>query len=493
MARRFFEFESFRVDVSERQLWRDGSLVPLTPKVFDMLLLLLENKGETVEKERLIREVWVETFVEEGSLNRNISTLRKALGDDSNAQRLIKTLPKRGYRFTDNVREVFEDPSPDQSSQHTLPAKPFAIAEGASPKRRYSRSLVLGAGLVFVLAFALTVVWSVGRKGKVDLDTSGLTAFEKTSLESRLSSQPEANREYIKGRALWHTRSAEALHQSILHLEKAIKLDPEFALAHSALADSYAFDVLKRTTAVSHAEEAIRLDPSLGQPHATIGFIRMFWEWNLPDANSSFRRSIELSPDYPTAHQWFALNLVTMRQGGAALAEMKRALELEPRSLAVNADLCQMYYFLQKYDDAISQCKKTLDADPNFLNAHLYLYETYTARGMYEEAVAEFFLSEKLKSDFALPVEQIEALRSGFSTGGIKEFWKVRMTFLERGSNSLDVARYYSRIGENEKAIRSLKLSHDKRDFDFVFVLSDPTFNAIRSDPEFTALTRSFE
>jgi DNA-binding winged helix-turn-helix (wHTH) protein len=107
--RRIFEFDSFRVDVAERQVWRDGKIVILTPKVFDILLILLENKGQTVEKEKIIQMVWAETFVEEGSLNRNVSTLRKILGDDSNEQRFIKTLPKRGYRFTANVREIVED------------------------------------------------------------------------------------------------------------------------------------------------------------------------------------------------------------------------------------------------------------------------------------------------------------------------------------------------------------------------------------------------
>ena len=107
--KRFFEFDRFRVDVAERELRRDGMRVPLTPKVFDMLLVLLEHRGRTVEKDQLIREVWGTVYVEDGSLNRSVSTLRKALGDDPSEQRFIKTVPKRGYRFTDKVTEAVEN------------------------------------------------------------------------------------------------------------------------------------------------------------------------------------------------------------------------------------------------------------------------------------------------------------------------------------------------------------------------------------------------
>lgn len=157
----------------------------------------------------------------------------------------------------------------------------------------------------------------------------------------------------------------------------------------------------KMEEAERHAQEAIKLDPNLGEPHATIGFVRMFWEWKLPEAKESLRKAVELSPDYATAHQWYSISLIITNVGGASLAEMKRAAELEPKSLAINADLCQVLYFLRKYDDALAQCNKTLEMDANFLNAHIYLYEIYTAKEMYNEAVEKFFKIEQLKSDFS--------------------------------------------------------------------------------------------
>jgi DNA-binding winged helix-turn-helix (wHTH) protein/TolB-like protein len=106
-AKRCFEFGPFRVDPVERVLLREGEFVTLTPKLFDLLLLLLENSGRVVEKDRLMREVWPDTFVEEGNLTQNISVLRKALKDDGH--QYIQTVPRRGYRFVGHVHGVVDD------------------------------------------------------------------------------------------------------------------------------------------------------------------------------------------------------------------------------------------------------------------------------------------------------------------------------------------------------------------------------------------------
>src|SRR5436190_1410134 len=105
----FYEFDGFRVEVEERRLFQNGRMIALTPRVFDILLALIANSGQTVEKEKLLEMVWPDTFVEESNLHHHVSTLRKVLGDDPQGQRLIKTIPKRGYRFTGNVRRVTKE------------------------------------------------------------------------------------------------------------------------------------------------------------------------------------------------------------------------------------------------------------------------------------------------------------------------------------------------------------------------------------------------
>jgi DNA-binding winged helix-turn-helix (wHTH) protein len=103
--RHYFEFDEFRIDVGERRLTRGGEAVTLTSRDFDILLALVERSGQTVDKNELMDTVWQDTFVEEGNLSRHVSTLRRILNDDPKGQRFIKTVPKRGYRFTADVRE----------------------------------------------------------------------------------------------------------------------------------------------------------------------------------------------------------------------------------------------------------------------------------------------------------------------------------------------------------------------------------------------------
>lgn len=109
-AKHFYEFGSFRVDAVERLLLRDdGEVVPLTPKVFDILLVLVQNSGHILEKDKLMEAVWPDSTVEEANLTRNVSTLRRALGENPTGHQYIETIPWRGYRFAPGVREFRDE------------------------------------------------------------------------------------------------------------------------------------------------------------------------------------------------------------------------------------------------------------------------------------------------------------------------------------------------------------------------------------------------
>src|SRR5262245_20915138 len=103
-TRQLYEFGPFRLDVDERLLMRDGRMTPLPPKVFDTLLVLVENSGRVVSKDELMQSLWPDTFVEESNLTQNISQLRRALGDGAGGPQYIETIPKRGYRFVAGVQ-----------------------------------------------------------------------------------------------------------------------------------------------------------------------------------------------------------------------------------------------------------------------------------------------------------------------------------------------------------------------------------------------------
>src|SRR6185369_15635440 len=125
----FYEFGRFRVNGAERQLLRDGELVPLTPKVFDILMTLIESSGQVVSKDGLMKKVWPDSFVEEGNLTQNISLLRKALGEGQNGNQFIETVARRGYRFTQTVRELTEN------DHQTLKTNGVAISSAQAAQR----------------------------------------------------------------------------------------------------------------------------------------------------------------------------------------------------------------------------------------------------------------------------------------------------------------------------------------------------------------------
>src|SRR5215475_12664936 len=124
---RFYEFGPFRVDTVKYVLTRDGEVAPLSLKAFEILLALIENRGQVLEKNELLQRVWPDTVVEENNLARNISALRKALDEHPNEHQYVMTVPGRGYRFVASVREVDSD-SEDLSSLSTDELKVNASA-----------------------------------------------------------------------------------------------------------------------------------------------------------------------------------------------------------------------------------------------------------------------------------------------------------------------------------------------------------------------------
>src|SRR5712691_1594305 len=134
----YLEFGPFALDAVQKLLFRGGEQLPVTPKAFDTLMALVEADGRVVGKEELLKKVWPDTFVEEGSLSRNISALRKVLGESPDDQKYIQTIPKRGYRFVASVTQVreagrraLEEPQPEAPTDGVA-----AIAQTARHPRR---------------------------------------------------------------------------------------------------------------------------------------------------------------------------------------------------------------------------------------------------------------------------------------------------------------------------------------------------------------------
>jgi DNA-binding winged helix-turn-helix (wHTH) protein/Tfp pilus assembly protein PilF len=461
--RHIFEFDRFRIDVEERRLFRDDSSVALASRDFDILLALVQNAGRTIGKNDLMETVWDNTFVEEGNLNRHVSTLRRLLGDHPREQRLIKTIPKRGYRFTAEVREFVET---DQRIAVEATSRSRLVIREETTEGFWTTPRLLIAG-IFVLVF--------GGIGWLGLSNSGFGV--RGSNETR---REEASDLYTRGRVLWKTRDANDLHNATRLLEQSVERDPAFALAHAALADAYAFDYANWTKAEAEAREAIRLDPSLGQPHATLGFVSMFWEWKLAEADEHFKKAISLSPEYATARHWYALNLAAASRGDAALVEIEKALSLEPDSIPINIDLCQILYFADRPQAADEQCERVLRMQPRSQAALGLLYQIASTRGQNDRAAEMFIASLTYSKSERLRLEA-QKFSAAYSEGGFDGVRKAQKEFYTDVEHSpYKLARVLAESGDLEGAVESLKAAIERKDLDMLFFAADPAFAKVR-------------
>jgi Tol biopolymer transport system component/DNA-binding winged helix-turn-helix (wHTH) protein len=202
-SRHFYEFGPYRLETNERILLRDGQHVPLTPKVFGTLLALVESGGHILDKEDLLKKVWPDTFVEEVSLAKKVSILRKVLGEDE-GHHYIETIPRRGYRFVAEVREEWQEDKPFRTngteSQHTQtsePAKAVSPAQSFSPATRtLPRSRVYLAATLTVSLLVGLIIWqlafrSVSNAAKPALNALPLTSYQ--GRENQVAFSPDGN------------------------------------------------------------------------------------------------------------------------------------------------------------------------------------------------------------------------------------------------------------------------------------------------------------
>ncbi len=207
-TKRFYEFDRFRIDLTERVLTRDGEIVPLTQKAFEVLLALLERRGGIVSKEELMEKVWPDTFVEESNLAQNIYTLRKALGQTPEGDGYILTVPRRGYRFAAAVRELSEDEEPqrapasikfDEPDNSTVVNESAPDASGAAPlKARLSpRALKIISAVAIALIAVASVAWFISQWNRGDKPNRNMTVAALTTAGNVLAAAISPDGAYI--------------------------------------------------------------------------------------------------------------------------------------------------------------------------------------------------------------------------------------------------------------------------------------------------------
>lgn len=343
-----------------------------------------------------------------------------------------------------------------------------------------------------ILALQTEIAAAVARELRVEL------ALQSPATTSARPLNQEAYAEYLRGRYAWNLRREPALLEAIQHFESAIRIDPGFAQAYSALADCHtALGYLNARSpedtfpnAKLAAKKALELDSSLAEPHASLAYYYLYYERDWHAAESEFRKAIELNPSYALAHDWYGVYLTARGRWSEALAEMKRARELDPLSLPISTDEGFSLYYSGNYDAAIKSLQETLAKDPGFPVAHLWLGRAYEEKGMYPEAIAEF---EKVQK--ALPNWPVAIAATGWVYGRSGKTVDARRVLAEL--NRLSEHRYVSSyaialvqcgLGERDETLRFLDLGLKERTNWMVWTALDPRWQPVRSDTRFKEL-----
>jgi DNA-binding winged helix-turn-helix (wHTH) protein/TolB-like protein/Flp pilus assembly protein TadD len=331
-----------------------------------------------------------------------------------------------------------------------------------------------------------------------------LIGNERELVAKRDTENTEAYQAYLTGRYLWNQRTEAALKKSIDYFERAVEIDPEYALAYVGLADSHGAllawsNVLPDESfpkAKAAALKALEIDDTLAEAHAALAQIKIYYEWDWAGAEKECKRAIELNPNYATAHQYYSKYLYVTGRFDEGLAEIRTAQQLDPLSIIIRTDEGQILYFARRYDEAIEKFRETLEMDPHFMRAHVMLGAALVMKGRYEEAISEYLKAGLANGGIAEGYVRIgAAMREAYATSGERGYWAWWLDrFTERAQGrpilQMDRARCYMFLGEKDQAFAWFEKAFRHKEAELVTLKVDPTLDSLRSDPRFKNLMR---
>lgn len=596
-----YEFGEFRLDVRERLLTKAGQTLSVPPKVFDTLAALVEEEGRLVRRADLMVRLWPDSFVEDATLARNISDLRKVLGEADSEQKLIETVPRIGYRFAAPVKKLVlpgditkprEGPSP-QPRRHWPRAVWAAVGAAAAiaalagivswrlirttnvtsvavlpllSLEESRENAILGQeladSLITKLSLSALIVrptssilsytsrdrdpLAAGRQLRVDAVLDGVVGrYENLyrvtlrllrvrdgrsiwagtfnvprddvfSLQDKASeqiaaalfprelrtlseSQPGGGNQaarlaYYDGRYWVAKRNEQGFRRSIDSYRQATNADPGYARAYSGLAEAYlllsgyGFSSPKEDVALARqsAMHALQLDPSLGEAHSALALIAEDYDLDWSKAEAEYKRAIQLSPRYATAHHFYGEYLAYMGRFDQGRAELERAEELDPTSLIVQTDYSETFVLQRQYQKADQLLRQVVRLDPTFSRAQYWLSIVLLVEGKCDAAKAQ--MANLKQSDLgpeAVLVRGMVLSQCG-ETAGAREAIKE----LYRAGSWPDIGAgiIYAMSGDADRAFPALSRAIDERQVGVITLKEGPAFDKIRADPRWRAL-----
>ncbi|HKZ01355.1 MAG TPA: tetratricopeptide repeat protein, partial [Pyrinomonadaceae bacterium] len=321
-----------------------------------------------------------------------------------------------------------------------------------------------------------------------------LTGQETRLPERRYVPNPEAYQLVLEGYYYHHRFTGETLKKSVEIFNRAIEKDPKYAAAYAGLATAY-FDLSgdfmpskeASPRARAAALKALELDSELAEAHVVLASIMDAHDWNWPGSEVEYRRALELSPGYASAHFNYGFALLVMGRWTESLRELRRGQELNPVDPPANAGLGWALYLAGEHVQAIQQLERVIRADPNFSLAHYYLGWVYAQQGRYPEAFAEL---EKARSLSAPGAEPLIGYVHGIS-GNRAEAERVLNELPHQSyTNAFIVASLHASLGNRDQAFEWLERAYHERVDNLIWLKVDPRFASLRGDPRYADLVQ---
>lgn len=457
--RKVYEFKGFRLDGAQRRLLHHGRPVQLKPKIFDLLLFLVEKRGQLVEKDELMREIWPNTIVEENNITVSISILRKVLGEDRVGRQFVETVPRRGYRFVAEVREISLGP---RATEAAAISTETAVAESSLgeapidslavlPIHNVSRDLdveYLSEGITESIINTLSQIpnlrvlacSTVFRfKGKeVDPQEVGILLGVRAVMLVRVIQLGETliiRSELVKvsdGSQIWgeqYERTSSDLLAIQDEIAKAISESLKFKLTlqqQKRFTKRYtdnteAYDLYLRgryfwtrytkewvLKSIEAFKQAIEIDSSyalaysgMADAYFRLSNIHLPPREVMPKAKEAALKAVEIDEDLAEAHS--SLGLVRVyydHDWGAAEREFKRCLELNPDLVLGHQRYGSYLTFIGHFEQSIAHYKQALELDPFSLQINMNLATNHYLMGEYETAISHLEKTLELEPDY---------------------------------------------------------------------------------------------
>ena len=326
-----------------------------------------------------------------------------------------------------------------------------------------------------------------------------LSVSDKARIERRGTTDPGAYDLYLRARNLWNQRTEGAVTESVRYLERALERDPDFALAHSGLAEAYvvlgiygvrspevAFEAARAS-----ARTALDIDPVLGEAVAADACVKGVYDWDWSVAEQRFEEALDLAPSYPTAHQWYALNVLAPQgRFGDAFQELQKANELDPASSAIAVGRGIVALYARDYKMAVKEFEAVATVHPRFAPVHFFLGQCHGQTGSPSSAIQSLERAVTLSEETS---ETLAALGHTLALAGRGDAAAAVLARLEERATRAYVspalrAQVLIGMGRLDESLALLDGAVAARATDMIWIGVRPTYDPLRSDARFTKL-----